>query len=82
MGALVLAERAMFVVRVVGELLASLGNLFLEGCLWARARSPAFLLLSGRAGQISLACSRKRNFWIFPVDVLGIGMKTNLPGTL
>ncbi len=29
-----------------------------------------------------LACSRRTNFWIFPVDVLGMGVKMNLPGTL
>ncbi len=31
---------------------------------------------------ITFACSRRTNFWIFPVDVLGMGMKTILLGTL
>ncbi|SDE02480.1 hypothetical protein SAMN04488239_1136 [Ruegeria marina] len=31
---------------------------------------------------ISRACSRRVNFWIFPVEVLGIAVNTNLPGTL
>ena len=30
----------------------------------------------------ALACSRKANFWTFPVDVLGIGANTNFSGTL
>jgi hypothetical protein len=30
----------------------------------------------------ALACSRKANFWILPVDVRGIPVNTNRPGTL
>ena len=28
------------------------------------------------------ACSRRTNFWIFPVEVLGMAVSTNVPGTL
>lgn len=32
--------------------------------------------------QMSLVISRSRNFWIFPVEVLGIGANTTWRGTL
>lgn len=49
-------------------------------------KEPGLLQTDQTHSQIPLlkvrACSRKTNFWILPVEVLGIAVSTNVPGTL